>query len=71
MDALAGSSRGKLTSPEGLAKLKPAFKLKGSITAGNASQRSDGAAVVVMERERAEHLGFKPLVRYSCQPRHC
>ena len=53
------------TSPEGLAKLKPAFKLKGSVTAGNASQRSDGAAaVVVMERERAEQLGLKPLVRY-------
>jgi acetyl-CoA acyltransferase len=64
VDALAGSSRGKLTSPEGLAKLKPAFKLKGSITAGNASQRSDGAAVVVMERERAEQLGLKPLARY-------
>jgi acyl-CoA synthetase (AMP-forming)/AMP-acid ligase II len=65
VDALAGSSRGKLTSPEGLAKLKPAFKLKGSITAGNASKRSDGAAaVVVMERERAEQLGLKPLVRY-------
>jgi acetyl-CoA acyltransferase len=53
------------TSPEGLAKLKPAFKLKGTVTAGNSSQRSDGAAaVVVMERERAEQLGLKPLVRY-------
>lgn len=53
------------TSPEGLAKLKPAFKIKGSVTAGNASQRSDGAAaVVVMERERAEQLGLKPLARY-------
>jgi acetyl-CoA acyltransferase len=53
------------TSPEGLAKLKPAFKIKGTVTAGNSSQRSDGAAaVVVMERERAEQLGLKPLVRY-------
>jgi acetyl-CoA acyltransferase len=53
------------TSPEGLAKLKPAFKIKGTVTAGNSSQRSDGAAAgVVMERERAEQLGLKPLLRY-------
>ncbi|MCS1352055.1 acetyl-CoA C-acyltransferase [Mechercharimyces sp. CAU 1602] len=50
------------TSMEGLAKLKPAFRVKGSVTAGNSSQTSDGAAgVIVMSRERAEELGIKPL----------
>src|SRR5437764_1066544 len=49
------------TSEEGLARLRPAFQAGGTITAGNSSQRSDGAAaVVVMERERAEQLGLKP-----------
>ena len=49
------------TSVEGLAKLKPAFSLGGSVTAGNASQTSDGAAAaVLMSRERAEALGLKP-----------
>ncbi len=53
------------TSPEGLAKLKPAFREDGIITAGNASQRSDGAAaVVLMSAERAEALGIKPLLRF-------
>lgn len=53
------------TSEEGLAKLRPAFQAGGTITAGNSSQRSDGAAaVVVMERERAEELGLKPLLRF-------
>ncbi len=53
------------TSAEALAKLKPAFKVGGTVTAGNSSQRSDGAgAVVVMERERAVQLGLKPLVRF-------
>jgi acetyl-CoA acyltransferase len=53
------------TSEEGLAKLRPAFQAGGTITAGNSSQRSDGAAaVVVMERERAEQLGLKPLLRF-------
>ncbi len=53
------------TTPEGLAKLKPVFHVKGSVTAGNSSQTSDGAAaVVVMSRERAEELGLKPLVRF-------
>jgi acetyl-CoA C-acetyltransferase len=47
---------------ESLAKLPAAFKKDGTITAGNASQISDGAAaVVVMSRERAERLGVKPL----------
>jgi acetyl-CoA acyltransferase len=53
------------TSAEALAKLKPVFKQGGTITAGNSSQRSDGAAaVVVMERERAERLGLQPLARF-------
>jgi acetyl-CoA C-acetyltransferase len=50
------------TTPETLAGLKPAFRADGTITAGNASQISDGAsAVVVMSAERAEELGASPL----------
>lgn len=50
------------TSPEALAKLKPAFRLGGTVTAGNASQMSDGAAaVVVMSGEKAAQLGLRPL----------
>lgn len=46
------------TTPESMAKLRPAFRKDGTITAGNASQISDGAcAVVVMSREKAEELG--------------
>jgi acetyl-CoA acyltransferase len=53
------------TSEEGLAKLRPAFHAKGTITAGNASQMSDGAAaVVVMSEERARQLNLKPLARF-------
>jgi acetyl-CoA acyltransferase len=53
------------TSAEALAKLKPVFKQGGTVTAGNSSQRSDGAAaVVVMDRERAEALGLRPLGRF-------
>jgi acetyl-CoA acyltransferase len=53
------------TSLEALAKLRPAFKEGGSVTAGNSSQMSDGAAgVVVMSRQRAQELGLKPLVRF-------
>jgi acetyl-CoA acyltransferase len=53
------------TSEASLAKLKPAFHLKGTITAGNASQMSDGAAaVVVMSDERARQLELKPLARF-------
>ena len=52
------------TTGEGLAKLRPAFRKDGSVTAGNASQISDGgAAVVVAEEERAKALGLKPLAR--------
>jgi acetyl-CoA C-acetyltransferase len=50
------------TTPEALAALKPAFRADGTITAGNASQISDGAcAVVVMSAEKAEELGIAPL----------
>jgi acetyl-CoA acyltransferase len=53
------------TSAEGLAKLKPAFHVKGTITAGNASQMSDGAAAaIVMSAERARVLGAKPMARF-------
>ena len=53
------------TSAEGLAKLKPAFHVKGTITAGNASQMSDGAAAaVVMSDSRARALGAKPMARF-------
>jgi len=55
------------TSMEALAKLRPAFKEGGTVTAGNSSQMSDGAAaVVVMSAERARELGLKPLVRFIC-----
>jgi acetyl-CoA acyltransferase len=53
------------SSIEGLAKLKPAFHVKGTITAGNASQMSDGAAAaVVMSDARAKELGLKPMARF-------
>jgi acetyl-CoA acyltransferase len=53
------------SSAQGLAKLKPAFHVKGTITAGNASQMSDGAAcAIVMSNERAEALGAKPMARF-------
>jgi acetyl-CoA acyltransferase len=53
------------TSPEALAKLKPAFHATGTVTAGNASQMSDGAAAaVVMSAEKAKALEVKPLARF-------
>ena len=53
------------TSMEKLAKLPTVFQEGGTVTAGNSSQRSDGAAaVVVMEREEAERRGLTPLVRF-------
>ncbi len=53
------------TSLEALLALKPAFHLTGTVTAGNSSQMSDGAAAaVVMSAERAQALGLKPLARY-------
>ncbi|HEU5402273.1 MAG TPA: acetyl-CoA C-acyltransferase [Terriglobales bacterium] len=63
------------TTLEALAALKPAFHVKGTVTAGNSSQMSDGAAAaVVMSAERAKSLGIKPLARFvsfataGCQP---
>ena len=53
------------TSIEALAKLRPAFHVKGTVTAGNSSQTSDGAAaVVVMSSDRARELGLAPLGRF-------
>jgi acetyl-CoA acyltransferase len=53
------------TSLEALSKLKPAFHVKGTVTAGNSSQMSDGAAAtVVMSDSRARALGLKPLARF-------
>jgi acetyl-CoA acyltransferase len=52
------------TTLEALAHLKPAFHAKGTVTAGNSSQMSDGAAAaVLMSAERAKQLGLKPLAR--------
>lgn len=63
------------TTPEGLAKLAPAFKEGGSVTAGNSSQFSDGASVnLIMSLDRAKALGIKPLgffrgcVFAACEP---
>lgn len=53
------------TSLEALGALRPAFHVKGSVTAGNSSQTSDGAAaLVVTSRERAERAGLTPLARF-------
>ena len=63
------------TTAEGLAKLPPAFEEDGTVTAGNASQLSDGASMtLVMSKERAESLGLKPLAYFrgftvaGCEP---
>jgi len=57
-----GPRRG--TSIEALAKLRPAFALKGTVTAGNSSQMSDGAAgALLMSEDRAKAMGLKPLGR--------
>jgi acetyl-CoA acyltransferase len=51
---------------EAMSKLKPVFKVGGSVTAGNSSQISDGAAaVVVMELEIAKKMGLEPIVRFA------
>jgi acetyl-CoA C-acetyltransferase len=56
------------TTAEGLARLRPAFKKDGLVTAGNASKISDGAsALVVMSREKADELGCKPMARVGAQ----
>src|ERR1700751_1778376 len=57
------------TSAEALARLKPAFHAHGTVTAGNASQTSDGAAAaVLMEAGRASELGLQPLARLVAYP---
>ncbi len=54
------------TSKEALAKLKPVFHVKGTVTAGNSSQTSDGAAcAIVMSAKKAEELGLKPMARFA------
>ncbi len=54
------------TSLEALAKLKPVFHVNGTVTAGNSSQTSDGAAAaLVMSEERARELGLKPKARFA------
>ncbi|MBW1976626.1 MAG: acetyl-CoA C-acetyltransferase [Deltaproteobacteria bacterium] len=56
------------TSAEALARLRPAFKKDGTVTAGNASKISDGAsALVLMSREKARELGCKVMVRVGAQ----
>ena len=53
------------TSPEALAKLKPVFVADGTVTAGNSSQTSDGAAAaLVMSEKKARELGLKPRARF-------
>ena len=52
------------TTPKGLSKLKPAFAMGGTVTAGNSSQTSDGAAfVIVMSERMINELGLKPIAR--------
>ena len=59
------------TTLEGLAKLKPVFKKEGTVTAGNASGRNDGAAfVLMMSREKAAELGYTPMARWICGTDH-
>ena len=53
------------TSAEALAKLKPVFHARGSVTAGNSSQTSDGAAAaIIISEERAKQLGIQPMARF-------
>jgi acetyl-CoA acyltransferase len=53
------------TTPEALAKLKPAFHAQGTVTAGNSSQMSDGAAAaLIMSEKKARELSLKPMARF-------
>jgi len=55
------------TTKESISKIAPAFKVNGTVTAGNSSQTSDGAAgVVVMSKEKARELGLKPMATFRC-----
>ena len=63
------------TTLEGLANLRPAFSLSGSVTAGNSSQMTDGAAAtIIMSEEKVKHLGITPIAKFKyyttvgCQP---
>jgi len=63
------------TTSEGISNIRPAFKPDGSVTAGNSSQTSDGAAgVVLMSREKTMELGLKPMATFryhaveGCEP---
>jgi acetyl-CoA acyltransferase len=65
------------TTKESLSALRPAFKPKGSVTAGNSSQTSDGAAgVVLMSKEKAKELGLTPMATFryhlveGCEPEY-
>jgi len=55
------------TTIEGLAKLRPAFSVTGSVTAGNSSQMTDGAAAtIIMSEEKVKELGVTPLAKFKC-----
>jgi acetyl-CoA acyltransferase len=55
------------TTTESISHLGPAFKLNGTVTAGNSSQMSDGAAgVVLMSKEKAKELSLKPMATFRC-----
>ncbi len=63
------------TTIEGLAKLRPAFAKNGSVTAGNSSQMTDGAAAsIIMSADKADELGIKPIAKFhnfqviGCRP---
>jgi len=65
------------TTKEGLSKIPPAFKQNGTVTAGNSSQTSDGAAgVVLMSKEKAGKLGLRPMATFryyaveGCEPEY-
>jgi acetyl-CoA acyltransferase len=65
------------TTKESISKIPPAFKPKGSVTAGNSSQTSDAAAgVVLMSKEKAKELGLKPMATFrwhaveGCEPEY-
>ena len=61
---------------EGMAKLRPVFKMDGTVTAGNASGQNDGSAfVLMMSAEKAKELGYEPMAKwlagadYGCDPK--
>jgi acetyl-CoA acyltransferase len=65
------------TTKEGISKIPPAFKPNGSVTAGNSSQTSDGAAaVLLMSKDKAKELGLKPIATFrfhaveGCEPEY-